>query len=105
MGLIRDTALAGLGLVALTRDKAEELVRGWVREGEVSREQGDRLLSDLVDRGRQQQDALTDVVRRGVQQAMRELGVVTRADLDELEQRLAARLERPGRDPDDRDGS
>ena len=51
---IRRVLATGLGLAVLTKEKAEELVNEFVRQGELSREEGERLLDDITRRAQEQ---------------------------------------------------
>ena len=82
-------ALAAVGAVALTGDRAEALVDQLVDRGGVTRDDARELVEDLGARWR------GDAVRVGERASVtlaglyRELGLVTRAEYEELELRVA----------------
>lgn len=90
---LRSTAeelfLAGVGVVALTKDRTEELVDELVDRGKVSRDEARSIVDDVV--GRWRGEALRVSERAGTTFSglFRELGLVTRREYEELELRLA----------------
>jgi polyhydroxyalkanoate synthesis regulator phasin len=90
---LRSTAeelfLAGVGAVALTKDRTEELVEELVGRGKVSREDARTIVDDVV--GRWRSEALRVGERAGATFSglFRDLGLVTRREYEELELRLA----------------
>src|ERR671935_2673159 len=82
-------ALAGLGAVALTADRADALADELAEQGGVRRDEVRATIEELV--GRWRGDAVRLGERTGVnlERIFRELGLVTRAEYDELELRVA----------------
>ena len=90
--LARDLAermlLGGVGVVALTAERVDSLVDALVARGGMQRDQARSVVEDVAARWR------ADTRRFGgsgssAQRALRELGLVTRGELEELELRLA----------------
>ena len=81
--------LAGVGVVALTKDRTEELVDELAGRGKVSRDDARAIVDDVV--GRWRGEALRVGERAGATFSglFRELGLVTRREYEELELRLA----------------
>lgn len=88
-GAAEELFLAGVGVVALTKDRTEELVDELAGRGKVSRDEARDLVDEIV--GRWRNEAVRASERAGSTFAglFRELGLVTRRDYDELELRLA----------------
>ena len=90
---LRDTAermvLAAVGAVALTGERAEELVEELARRGGMRTDDARELVGELT--GRWRGDAQRVGERAGVTLAgaFRELGLVTRREWEELELRVA----------------
>lgn len=92
-GRLRDLAeeilLAGVGALALTKDRADELVDELSAKGRLTQEDARELVDDVMGRWR------GDAVRVGERASstlaglFRELGLVTRREHEELELRLA----------------
>jgi polyhydroxyalkanoate synthesis regulator phasin len=88
-GAAEELFLAGVGVVALTKDRTEELVDELAGRGKVSRDEARELVDEIV--GRWRNEALRASERAGstFSGLFKELGLVTRRDYDELELRLA----------------
>ncbi|HUR23036.1 MAG TPA: hypothetical protein VMZ73_04105 [Acidimicrobiales bacterium] len=88
---------AGMAFTQMTRDRAEAVVRELVKAGEIQRENAQERVEELVERGRKGSDALIEMVRKEVARQLAGLGVATKQDLAELEERLATRPDPPVR--------
>ncbi|HXV57756.1 MAG TPA: hypothetical protein VD704_07805 [Gaiellaceae bacterium] len=90
---LRDAAeelfLAGVGVVALTKDRTEELVDELAGRGKVSREEARTLVDDVVGRWRGEALRMSERAGSTFSGLFRELGLVTRREYEELELRLA----------------
>jgi polyhydroxyalkanoate synthesis regulator phasin len=87
--LAEEAILAGIGAVALTKDRAEELVGELAQKGKLTQDDARELVDEVV--GRWRGDALRMGERAGatLNGFFRELGLVTRREHEELELRLA----------------
>jgi polyhydroxyalkanoate synthesis regulator phasin len=92
-GSVRDlfekTLLAGLGAVALTKERADDLVDELTKRGRMTGEEAREIVDELTHRWRG--DAMRFSERAGatISGLSRELGLVTRREWEELELRLA----------------
>jgi polyhydroxyalkanoate synthesis regulator phasin len=80
---------AGLAFTALTQSRAEALVKDLVKAGEVQADQARDAVTDLLERSRKNSEKLLDTVRTEVRAQITGLGLVSQADLDKLEARVA----------------
>ena len=87
--LAEEAILAGIGAVALTKDRAEELVGELAQKGKLTQDDARDLVDEVM--GRWRGDALRLGERAGstLNGFFRELGLVTRREHEELELRLA----------------
>ena len=88
MDIIRKAVLLGLGVISLTKEKAEEVVDDLVKRGEVA--SGDRFktVDKLLKEAEKQQEELGRKISGTVQKVMADMGVPTRRDLEEISQTL-----------------
>ena len=97
MDILRRSLELGLGALALTRDKAEQLLDELSGPSAmVDADERERQVQELLLRGRQFADEFAEAVRKEVAQALARSGLVRReeydalqARVDELERRLA----------------
>jgi polyhydroxyalkanoate synthesis regulator phasin len=80
---------AGLEFTSLTQSRAEALVRDLVKAGEVQADQAREMVTDLIERSRKSSEKLLETVRKEVRAQVTERGLVSKADLDKLEARVA----------------
>jgi polyhydroxyalkanoate synthesis regulator phasin len=86
---LRRVAVFTSGLAEMTRNRAEDLVRDWVRS-DLRREQAQAMARDLLEWSNQNRKELTALVRGEIQSQLTNLGVVTRRDFDRLDRRVAS---------------
>jgi polyhydroxyalkanoate synthesis regulator phasin len=88
---VEQAVLLSIGAAALTRERAEVAVAELVRKGQVSGDEGaavvDRLLARVRGEGAPG-EGLMGRLEGGVQGVLREFGVVTRAELEDVQLRL-----------------
>jgi polyhydroxyalkanoate synthesis regulator phasin len=90
---IEQAVLLSIGAAALTRERAEAAVAELVRKGQVGGDEGklvvDRLMARVRGDGASGSAAgLMGRLEGGVQGVLREFGVVTRAELEDVQLRL-----------------
>ena len=88
-GALRQLALALLGAVALTAERADELAESMAEHGGVRKDEARAWIDEATSRWRG--DAVRVGERAGatLHGALRDLGLVTRDEWDELELRVA----------------
>lgn len=87
--LVERAALIAAGAVALTAERAEQLVDELVDRGGLRRDEARTLVDDLTSRWRGDAVRLGERLSSGVAATFRELGLVTRDEHEELELRVA----------------
>ncbi len=87
---IRKSLLAGLGLIGFSMDKAADAVSALVARGEITAEQGKKVIRELAERGRKDGAELGKKVEDAVRRALKKITVVTQPQMEKLEARLAA---------------
>jgi polyhydroxyalkanoate synthesis regulator phasin len=81
---------AGLAFTQMTRDRAEKVVKEFVRAGEVQREQAQERVEELLDRSRKNTEQLAAVVRGEITKQLSALGLATKEDIARLEAKIKA---------------
>jgi polyhydroxyalkanoate synthesis regulator phasin len=90
---VRDLAeklvLAGVGAVALTAERIDTLAEELAARGGMGREEARAVLEEAAGRWRNESMRLGERTGAGLSGLFRELGLVTRDELEELELRIA----------------
>jgi polyhydroxyalkanoate synthesis regulator phasin len=81
--------LAGVGAVALTAERADAMAEELAARGGIGRDEARSLIEELVGRWRSESIRLGEWTGVGLSGLFRELGLVTRAEVEELELRVA----------------
>ena len=86
--LIERTFLIGVGAAAFTKDRVQDLVEEFVRRGELSGDEGREMVDRLVARSRDEARSAVKRADSSLQGALRDFGITTRRDLEDLEMRV-----------------
>jgi|LGVF01.1.fsa_nt_gb polyhydroxyalkanoate synthesis regulator phasin len=86
--LINKTQLTGLGILSLTREKAQAIVDDLVNRGEVKREQTQELVEKLVTWAKEERTALQRLVHEEVQKVIDKAPLAKKEDIDALSEKV-----------------
>lgn len=89
---LEQAVLLSIGAASLTRERAEAAVADLVRRGQIGGDEGRLIVERLLARVRGEGAAASGLfgrIEEGLQGAMREVGVVTRSELEDILLRLA----------------
>jgi len=81
--------LAGVGAIALTAERADTLAEEISARGGMGRDEARSVVDEAVGRWRNESVRLSEWTGSGLAGLFRELGLVTREELEELELRVA----------------
>ena len=98
--------LLQIGAAAATRDRVQEIVDSLVEQGRVEREEGRKMVNDVMNRARERSTGARSLVDASVQQGLRRGGLPTREDyedllfrIEQLEHRIRMLEDRPAAPP------
>ena len=86
--------LATVGVLSLSREKVQEIVDQMVARGDLNLDEGRQLVDRMVRRGQEERDTMRGLVRQEVQKVVGELDVVSRKDIQALNDKLDALLKK-----------
>ncbi|GLH62723.1 polyhydroxyalkanoate synthesis regulator [Parageobacillus sp. G301] len=88
MGILKKGLAFGLGLALASKEQVEKLIDELVKKGELSLEES----KDIIEQWKQQTDErkaeLQRIVREQIKQVIDKLDLVTKDELQQLEQRI-----------------
>jgi len=87
-GLIKNAVLTGLGVLSLTREKAENLAKDLIRKGELSETEETKFVKDLMKKAEKAGGEIEEKIEKTVGKILKNLNIPTRKDLDEIKQKL-----------------
>jgi len=87
--LIKNGLLIGLGTAALTKEKAEKIVKDMTKDQKIDSTEGKKFVNELLAQSKKQGQKLQAMVGKEVQRAMEKTGVVTKKDIQALEKKIS----------------
>ena len=86
--IVEKTLLTGIGAVALTQKKAEELIDDLKKRMNLTEEEGKNLLEKLRDAAKDNQKKLEVMAQDEVKKACERIGVVTIEEFEKLQRKV-----------------
>ncbi|MGH2774667.1 MAG: hypothetical protein ACRDJT_04440 [Actinomycetota bacterium] len=86
---IRRMALITSGVVELTRNRAEAIVRDLIKSGDLSGGQATQAVKDLMERSKQNRDEILNLIRSEIRNQIESIGLASKRDIERLERRVA----------------
>lgn len=98
--LIKKTILTCLGLVSLTKGKAENLVKDLIKEGKISEGEGLKLVKELLEKVEDNKKIMEKKIEKTVYDVLKKLDIPSRKDItglnskiEKLEKKLGSKKE------------
>lgn len=82
--LLEKGLLAGIGLLSMTREKAQKVIDELSQEGELQKNEVKEWVDQLSDRGEEERQALRKLVRDELRKVLDEMGLATKEDIQKL---------------------
>lgn len=92
---IRRMALVTSGIVELTRNRAETIVRDLISSGDLSGGQAGQAVKELLERSRQNRHEVVNLVTSEIRGQIEALGLASKRDIERLERRVTRLEDRP----------
>ena len=86
--MIERMLLAGAGVLALTREKAEEIVDDLVKRGEVAKKDQAKFLKELLKRGKNTRVEIEKIVEKSMTNVLNKFNIPTKSDIDALMKKI-----------------
>jgi polyhydroxyalkanoate synthesis regulator phasin len=84
MDIIRKTVMLGLGLLTLSKEKAEGVVDDLIKRGEVASEDKFKAVDSLLKEAEKQEEELSRKMTGSIHKVVADLGLPTKKDMDEV---------------------
>jgi polyhydroxyalkanoate synthesis regulator phasin len=82
--LLQKFMYAGVGAMAMTEEKAREIVTELEKKGHVTGEEGKKMVKELVEKGKHHSEELRKTISNEVKKALDSLHVVKKEDFETL---------------------
>jgi polyhydroxyalkanoate synthesis regulator phasin len=80
----KDMVYLGIGVAFLAKDKLKERFKEWEERGERNKDDTKKFMQDAKDRAKKEQEDFDSHIKEKFKETIRELGVATKEDLEEL---------------------
>ncbi len=88
MSAIRKIMLLGLGLISLTKEKAEEIVDELIKRGEIVKEERLKAIDKILEEAERQEKIISEKIGEIFRKIISEAGLPTKKDLAEVLRKL-----------------
>jgi polyhydroxyalkanoate synthesis regulator phasin len=86
---LKKLMLVSLGSVALTRERIGEMMDTLVKQGELTKEQGAKVLDALAAKGGKERESLTEKWKELVGEVISKMDLAKKGDLEKLKKRVS----------------
>ncbi len=86
--MIERMLLAGAGAIALTREKAEEIVDDLVSRGEVAKNDKKEFVKKFLERGKDTKVEIEKIVEKTMTNVLNKFNIPTKSDIDALMKKI-----------------
>jgi polyhydroxyalkanoate synthesis regulator phasin len=86
--LVKKVMFTGIGVLSLSKDKVEEVVREYIDKGKLSEQEGEKLVAELLKKSEESRAELKKQIEEQVQAVLKKMDCVSKSDLAELKAEL-----------------
>ena len=86
--MIEKALYFGLGVISVTREKAEKIVEELVERGEVTKEEAKKTVDELISKGEEEKSNVRSMIRDEVENIKGKWALVNRTEFEELKKRV-----------------
>ena len=86
--LIKKAMFTGVGIVALTKEKVEEIAQEFVEKGKLSEQEGKKFVDELLKRSDESKEAIRQQVDERVRQAMQKVDIARSSEVEDLKAQI-----------------
>ncbi len=87
--MLKDLMYLGFGSALLAKEKVEEELKKLEERGKISKEEAKNFIESAKTKGKEEEEKIKEEIKRLLKEALSELGVATKADIEELKQKLS----------------
>lgn len=84
MDIIKKAMLMGLGLISLTKEKAEIFADELIKRGELAKEEKSKMVDKMLEEAEKQKEEFTGKVKETFQKLITDIGLVTQKEIEEI---------------------
>jgi len=85
---LKKAVLFGMGVASLTKERIEKFVEELVEEGDISVEEGRKMVKEFAKNAEKQQKKISKNFKKRVDKALEKMPLATKKDLKKLERKM-----------------
>lgn len=88
LDFVKKSLLAGIGLTSLAEERIRAVVSTWIEKGELTEEEGKKLVREMVDRAKKDKEGLEKKIAGEVSMVLKKMNLATKKEVDELREKV-----------------
>jgi len=84
----RKMFLGGLGMLSLTRERANEIAQELIKKGELSKGESKEFVVDLLDKAEKEKDKLIEKIKPEIEKSLESMNFASKKCVDNLEKKI-----------------
>jgi len=84
----RKMFLGGLGIVSLTKERANEIAQELIKKGELSQSESKEFVIDIMDKAEKEKDRLIEKIKPEIDKSLEKMNFASRKSVDSLEKKI-----------------
>ncbi|MFP4416340.1 MAG: phasin family protein [Chitinispirillaceae bacterium] len=86
--MMKKSLLIGIGMAAVTKERAEEMLKNMLKDTDISASEGKKLIDEILKKTEETRASLEKLINERVQSTLNRLDVPTRKEMRALEERV-----------------
>ncbi len=87
--MLKELMYLGFGGALLAKERVEEELKKLEAKGKISKEEAQSFIDSAKEKGKEEEERIKNEIKKMLREALDELGVATKADIEELKQKLS----------------
>ncbi|MFW6254161.1 MAG: phasin family protein [Chitinivibrionales bacterium] len=88
LDMMKKSLLIGIGMAAVTKERAEEMLKNMLKDTDISASEGKKLIDEILKKTEETRASLEKLINERVQSTLNRLDVPTRKEMRALEERV-----------------
>ena len=85
---VNEMLMMGLGAVAFTKEKAQEVADELVKKGKIASEESSAVAEEIAEKGKKTKTELSKLIKSEIKKSVENLNLATADDIDRLEKKI-----------------
>lgn len=86
--IIKNAVLASIGLVSLTREKAEEFAKELIKKGELSENEKAKFIKDVLEQSEKRKTEIEEKIEKTVETVIAKMNIPSKKEFEELKKKV-----------------